>query len=361
VSSLDSCTSPVLIEGASISDPPVIGSVLSSDGGAGASNYILEGISQTASSCTADLNAGCDDIFLAGGSNVYFNQVTGGNITLLADSHVLVQNSTFGPCYAGTPATGNCTGNMKIDNGWVNCSGGTSNCSTTDVTFRNNTFQKFLDNLSGGHFECMFLRGGNEVMIDSNHFHICQLHAIFIQPADGSINKTIIQNNWIDETENTVSAAPYYDTSYNASDTNAQGVEFAGDGITGLTVRYNTLSDYTSIIQTSGSVSAGSDDYVYGNIAGQNGACISDVTYDYNIFLSGQATCGAHDTTVASLPLVNQGYGTEDFHLTCSSPAEGFVTPASSAYLLAYDHDLHWRGVAGPRDAGSESEASCGT
>jgi hypothetical protein len=206
----------------------------------------------------------------------------------------------------------------------------------------------------------MFLRGGTEVMLDANHFHTCQLHAVFIQPVS-SIGKTIIQNNWVDETENSVLTSPYYDRSYKASDTNAQGFEFAGDNITGLTIRYNTLSPYTSIIQTSGSVPAGSADYIYGNIAGENSGCIGNVTYGYNIYLNGQSTCAATDMTVSALPLVNQAYGSEDFHLTCDSAADGEVTGTSSPSILSYDKGLRWRATTGPHDAGSQGNDSCGT
>lgn len=368
VSGLDSCTSPILIEGASTGSPPVIGSVLSSEpaqtGAVGASNYILEGIDQTASSCTADGNVGCDEVFLAGGQNVVLNQIGGGSVGLFGDEHVLVEDSNFGPCFAGTPTTGDCTNNMKIDSDWTNCPDGGLACPTSNITYRNDTFQKFLANNSDtdlDHFECLFLRGGNEIMIDADHFDVCQLHAIFDQPTDGAPADTIIQNNWIDETTNSVLTSPYYDTTYNSGDANAQGIEFAGNGITGTTIRYNTLEQHTSILQTGGTVTSGSDDYIYGNIAGLNSGCIANVTYGYNIFLTGQTTCAGTDATVSSLPLVDQAYGAEDFHLTCGSTAEGFVTATSSGYTLAYDKDLAWRTAAGPREAGAESEANCGS
>ena len=77
---------------------------------------------KTATSCSSDQGGGCDNIFLAGGKNVYLNQISGGSVGIYGDQHVLVQNSTFGPCYSGTVATGDCTNNTKIDTNWVNCS-----------------------------------------------------------------------------------------------------------------------------------------------------------------------------------------------------------------------------------------------
>jgi hypothetical protein len=362
VSALDSCAAPVVMEGASTSSPPVIAGVTAQYVGTGASNFVLEGISQTATSCSSDQGGGCDNIFLAGGKNVYLNQISGGSVGIYGDQHVLVQNSTFGPCYSGTVATGDCTNNTKIDTNWVNCS---SSCPTSDVTFIGNSFNQFINN-GDSHFECIFLRGGNEIMIDSNHFHICQLQGIMIQPTDGSLNETVIQNNWLDEIENSVSSPPYYDTSYVAADTRSNAIDFAGNTATegqneaGIIIRYNSLNPYSAIMFDGGATPSGPNT-IYGNMAGVNSACIPNATYGYNIFLAGQQTCASTDTTVSSLPFVNAGYGSEDFHLTCNSPADGYVTATAASSILSYDKALTWRAAGGPRDAGSEDEASCGT
>ena len=339
---LDSCTTPVFFKGAA-GARPAFSNIDSEYTGAGASNFIIQHIdlSVAASGCvSAGSNTDCDTINLAGGHNVVIDDVTNGNVSLFGEAHVLVEDSRFGPCYGSFSSfpggTGGCTNNTKIDSG-------TGSVATNDVTFRNNTFTHFVDGgVGGGDFETMFARGGTDVMIDSNHFNNCELHCIFMQPTSRSMAGTTIQNNWFDETENSVVTPPYYDTSYSAKDANINSVEFGANtsgeqaNLSGVTIRYNSFGPYTGVSDT-GSTPAGPN-YIYGNVGGIN-TCVPNTTEAYNIWVNGQSTCSvASNTTVASLPFLNSTYGVEDFHLTCSSTAAGFVT--SSAYqTVGYDID----------------------
>ena len=46
------------------------------------------------------------------------------------------------------------------------------------------------------HFECMFIRGGTNITVDSNKFYDCQIYSIFIQDSYSAIDGVTIENNW---------------------------------------------------------------------------------------------------------------------------------------------------------------------
>jgi hypothetical protein len=188
-------------------------------------------------------------------------------------------------------------------------------------------------------------------MIDSNTFARCQLQTVFIQPATSTtdwLNYLTIQDNWIMQDEDSANNPRQY-----AIDTGSNN-----GPPDNVVVRYNSFDATSGITNSSGSVG---NMQIVGNIlpSTSTASCISGATYSYNIFL-GNGTCGT-GTTVSSLPYVNTTAGSQDFHLTCGNTADGYVTPSSGMAVLAYDKDGAWRNAAGPREAGSEGQGSCGT
>jgi hypothetical protein len=342
-SALDSCTAPVLMTPGP-GQSPTFGDINDGDflsNTPGGSNLIIYNVSLTGT------GGSTDRITAEDASNIVFESIHGGAFYVNDAHHLLIENSSFGPCATGTVASGGCHSNDKIDAGGFTAPG---HSNTTDVTVRGNTFHDFLCNSSGCHFECIFASGGTGIMIDSNTFERCQLQTVFIQPATSTanwLNYLTIQNNWVmqDEDSNNNPRAYAIDTGSNNGPPN------------NVVVRFNSFDSSSGITNSSGSVG---NMQIVGNILPWTGSCISGASYGFNIFVGGRA-CGTGDRTISSLPYVNSATGSQDFHLKCNSAANGSVVPTTGGYALAYDKDGAWRAVTGPREAGSEAEGSCGT
>jgi hypothetical protein len=360
---LDSCTSPVYFEAAA-GATPVFAGIDSGYAAKGASNYVIQHISLTEpqAACPAAVGAGnCDTVFLAGGRNVTLDDISGGGVRIFGATHVLVENSNLGPCYGGTVITGGCGASLTVDSGW----GG---YQTDDVTYRSNSIQNFIGNASTGDFACLSWRGGGDVMIDSNYFHHCERHAIYVQPTDGLCSggsgcpwDTIIQNNWFDEVLNGVAGCTALPCD---GSPRPDGVDFAAstayehENEQNIIVRYNSLGSGVGLMTESSSQSGnGAGNVAVGNIAGAQFGCVAGVTYADNVYGSG-AGCASSDTTVGTLPYLNSSQGTENLHTRCGSTATNYV-PADANQSVAYDMEGNVRPV-GAQDAGSLVEQSCG-
>jgi hypothetical protein len=341
---LDACTAPVVMT-AGPGQSPIFGEI--HDGNMltntpGGSNLVIYNVALTGASGSTDRITAED------ATNVVFEAIHGGAFYVNDAHHVLIENSSFGPCATGTVASGGCHSNSKIDAGGFTAPG---HVNTSDLTVRRNTFHDFSCNSSGCHFECIFVSGGTGIMIDSNTFERCQLQTVFIQPATSTanwLNYLTIQNNWIMQDEDSNNNPRQY-----AIDVGANNGPPAN-----VVVRYNSFDATSGVTNSSGS--AGNMQIV-GNILPWTGNCVAGASYGYNLFLTGRSTCGVGDRTASSPPYVNASVGAQDFHLRCAGPANGSVAPNSGSYILAYDRDGAWRSVSGPREAGSQAEASCGT
>jgi hypothetical protein len=205
----------------------------------------------------------------------------------------------------------------------------------------------------------MFINGGSNITIDSNKWSDDVGYPIGIEPTSVSVGPNItIQNNWFELGKNNGQQSAVNFSGYSSP--------MPSNTVSGVTIRYNSTSANIGSFATAFSISSGavnlSNIQVIGNI-GANNTCYSGWTYAYNIWSSANSgkACAATDRTVSTLPYVNGGIGTEDFHLTCGSIAQTFVTPNTSSYQLNYDIDGNVRSPVGPRTAGASAEASCGT
>jgi hypothetical protein len=308
-SAKDSCANPVLIQsapGATVT----FGMIDDNNAQKGASWLALKNINLTRV------------VNITGGHNVTLDGVSGGTVYIGGAQHVLIENSTFGPCYSGTPVTGSCTNNFKIDSSWQYTNGGPV-FGTDDITVIHNTIHNYINNAPppNDHFECTFVRGGQDIMIDSNHIHVCQHYGIMLQPVNAGPDgipgdNLVIQNNWIDETED-----------YGQTDNLRGAIDLGANTgqVVNTLIRYNSFASYDGVWLESALSGVGSGIRIYGNVGGNGwpngnyaGSCIPGVNYGYNIWRGGTA-CSSTDTTVATLPYVNQTDGSEDYHLNCGS------------------------------------------
>jgi len=329
----------------------------------GASNWTLQGVT-VSQAITLYPPAG----------NIVINDDQTGGYYIDGVNGLTVENSTIGPCYSA-PAAGQCGNNIKITSGWqqyVNGSYG-SPITTQNVTFEHDTIHDFLNNATGAanaHFECFFLGGGSNILIDSNKIIGCENYGIFMQPqpdesgaTTNAFGQVTIQNNWFGEIWNNDESG---DGIGQGSGTPNYAIDFGDNNssevISNILIRFNSFAPNTGVDSDGTNYPPGTNDYVIGNIGGNDyyadgtAGCVAGVTYAYNIWTT--YACSSTDAINATLPYLNTQTGSEDFHLTANSDAHDFVTPNTTNYQLGYDMDGNTRPTNGPRDTGSEQQTS---
>ena len=334
-SALDSFSSPVVFEaGPGVTRSTAVFGTINAgnyeeETTNGASHWTLQGVTVTRVVT-----------LMAPAQHVVINDVQGGTVYINGAQNVTVENSNWGPCYSGTPATGDCTSNFKIDPEWT-----VSGVAyyTTNIDIFRNEFYHFYNN-GQTHFECMFLNGGVNETVDSNKFMGCQNYGIFLQPYSGvGFTNLVIENNWFAETAGGEFNSRIYAVDFGTN----------GTAISNVLIRYNSFAADEGITDD-GENPPGTNDAVIGNIIGNSGTdCINGVTYAYNIW-NYSHTCGPGDRDISSLPYVDQAVGAENFHLIPGSIAADFVVPNAPDYELNYDLDGNARPAAGPRAGGAE-------
>jgi hypothetical protein len=268
--------------------------------------------------------------------DVTLQGIRGGSFYINGARHVVIEDSSFGPCYSGTAETGHCTSNSKIDASYD--SGGRT-YTTSDITLEHNVIHDYINN-ADSHFECLFLVGGDRILIDANVFSDCQNYGIFMQPYTGpGFAGLVIQNNL------------FYSTKGSNGSSRIYAVDFGGNGspIDNVLIRFNSFAPTQGITDDGGP--PGSGDVIIGNIVGYSGTspCIAGVTYVHNVQLG--ARCGPSDIAVRRLPYAS-GPGPTDFSLTSHSVARG-VVPASDTRGVPTDFHGHPRSAGKPGDAGA--------
>jgi hypothetical protein len=275
VPSKDSCTSPVVMEAAP-GAVAVFGVIGNYNNMPGPSWVVFRNLSMTGTK----LGFGGSNGFYVNGSHVTLDRITGGAFLVQGGRDVLIENSTFGPCSSSDDGTTDCNLDAKVDN--------TVAPYTAGVTIRNNTFKQFRVTRSGDHWECLFIRGGQDIMVDSNRFHVCQNYGIFFQPTSGSpdgigADHTVVQNNWFDEIGGYQGVA------------RQTGVDIA-PYVKNTLIRYNSF-DQNSTITGNIAGNRGRHVRVYGNTgalkwAFNYGFCVPGVLYSHNRWYTGGANLG---------------------------------------------------------------------
>jgi hypothetical protein len=271
--------------------------------------------------------------------HITLRRIHGGSFYVDGAQDVVIEGSSFGPCYSGTPQTGHCTHNSKIDPSYQ--SGGKTYL-TSDVTIRHNVLHDFVND-ADSHFECLFLAGGARIAINSNVFSGCENYGIFLQPYAGiGFTGLVIQNNL------------FYGTRGGNGSSRIFALDFGGNGapIDNVVIRYNSFAPNQGITNDGGPV-PGSGNLVIGNIVGYSGSkpCIAGVTYAYNVQLG--ARCGPSNVAVRRLPYVDATAGSPDFRLRPRSVARGLVPASNAAADVLRDFYGHARPSRSRRDAGA--------
>jgi hypothetical protein len=269
--------------------------------------------------------------------DVTLEGIHGGSFYIVGAQHVVIENSSFGPCYSGATPTGYCTNNSKIDASYQ--SGGRT-YTTSDIAVRHNIIHDYIND-ADSHFECLFLAGGDHILIDANVFSDCENYGIFMQPYTGlGFAGLVIQNNLFSSTRASNGSSRIY------------ALDFGGNGnsIDNVLIRFNSFATDEGITDDGGP--PGSGDVVIGNIVGYSGTspCVAGVTYAYNVELD--ARCGPTDSAVRRLPYLRAGSASVDFNLKPDSVARGLV-PARDARGVSRDLYGHPRLAGKPLDAGA--------
>jgi hypothetical protein len=385
-SSLDNCAENVVFQAAPglSRSQVVIGndngqSIDSGDSGQPSSDWTLQDVTVTneiqLEACEYSSDAGSCS---SPSHGITINDIQGGAMFVWAED-MTIENSNFGPCYNLISLTSGSNDNSAPSpsyspNPSVKCNQNIKGFGANTV-FRNNVVHDFLDDDSNtyyDHFECMFLGQDVNVTIDSNEFYDCQIYAIFIQNAGPG--PLTIQNNWFWASQGGMGACTSNGNcpAENAGGNNNWAITDGDNGSGSCTATTNVLIRYNSFDPASGfsnqSASAcgspGSTWRFVGNVMGQGG-CQGSATYEYNVWLDGQSTCGTGDVSTSSDPFVrtgDSGSTLDDLNLTCgTNPAHSLVTPNTSDYQLNYDIAGNARNTSGPRDAGASADTACGT
>ena len=384
---LDSCSQPVVFQAApGLSRSQVVlgndaqNSIDTGDSGNPASDFTVQNVTVTSNITLLACNGNTASCSNPGPShNVTINNVQGGSLFINANN-VTVENSNLGPCYnlislpSGQTNNNGYPGPSYSPNPAVKCNSNIKIAGGSGLVFKNNVVHDFLDDDSNGaynHFECMFVAAGSNITIDSNKFYDCQIYSIMIQDFGGPITGLTIENNWIWANQGGMLGCTSNGNcpAENAGGTDEDAINFANSDnqTTNVLIRYNSFDPCCGIGQE-GSV-IGANTRAMGNILGPAaGHCISGITFSYNLWESGQSTCGTGDRSTSTNPFVTTGnYGStlDDLHLgpspCTSNPAANLVTPNTSDYQLNYDIDNNARNTSGPRDAGASAQTSCGT
>jgi hypothetical protein len=270
--------------------------------------------------------------------DVTLRGIHGGSFYVDGAQHVLIEGSTFGPCFSGVPQSGHCTNNSKIDASYQ--SGGRT-YTTSDVVVRHNVLHHYVND-ADSHFECLFLAGGDGITIDANVFADCENYGIFMQPyTEVGFAGLVIENN------------VFYSTQASNGSARIYALDFGGNGspIDNVLIRFNSFAPNEGI--TDDGAPPGSGDVVLGNIVGYSGTkpCIAGVTYAYDIELD--ARCGPTNVAVRRLPYADRSAGAAAFSLTPSSVARGLVPAGNASADVPTDFFGTPRPAGKRRDAGA--------
>jgi hypothetical protein len=281
------------------------------------------------------------DVAMFTAQHITLDGINGGSVYVRGTQHVLVQNSDLGPCQSSGPNV--CQSNNKVD---TPLQGETE---ANDITFKNNIIHDSTITNVNDHFECFFIRGGNNLTFDWNKFYNCWTYDLMFQSLT-PITMTL-QNNWFGL------------TSQFGGGSRQSAICYCGGQVGSVMMRYNSFAPGESFVTENGNppgtVTA------IGNIFGSSGSrpdydCPGNVTFDYNVWLGG-SSCGTHAVNAgANLPYINSAnVGPNwDYHLSGSggTVADNLVTPTTANYVVSTDIDGDTRSA--PRDAGADERTN---
>jgi hypothetical protein len=179
------------------------------------------------------------------------------------------------------------------------------------------------------HSECIAAYSGVNVTIRNSTFDNCEPFGIFLAPGEGEVaTGYTIENNVFTNSAGVPMSAHIKTRSEPGSD------------CTGLTVRFNTFLDDNVISECSGG------DIRWTSNVFELGGCGEIGRFDHNVWLEGEARCGADE----NLRVSDLGV-TDDGRLTDGSPAVE-AGDALAAPLADIDGDLRLFGAA--PDAGAD-------
>ena len=210
------------------------------------------------------------------------------------------------------------------------------------------------------HAGGLFLISGHEITIENSRFERNVVYQIQVQDFTsraccgmtfGPPRNVVIQNNWFGPPVTGVN-----DPGGDTTDDNQPELQLDprnGACWTNWLIRYNSFRRGPAL--GFDSVPCFHNVRVIGNIGAHPGLqCFYDtpgLMWAYNAWIGGH--CGSTDTTLTSLPYVNQTIGHEDYHLT-GGPAQDLVTGAGPDYVLRRDIDGDGRPRGPARDAGAD-------
>lgn len=282
--------------------------------------------------------------------DVTLDQVSGKSFYMNGIQDVIVSNSDWGPCLSTVQPCGN----NKID--WPGNVGSPGAGQRNDnIHIFGNTFHDYGLGQVGDHFECMFLSGGTNIVIERNVFQKCVFFDIFIQPAtsQSNYNGLRIINNWFDEPWD-AATIPF------GNQTRQTAVEFSprGNILTDVDLSFNSFYT-TGIVSDDVGDAVYSDFNIVGNIFDQAGGCSqpTGVYFDYNVLNSVSPTCpGTHN--VYNVPWVYNNVSHlpgGDWHLAGGTTAADNLIPTSvTGGCPSVDFDNQVRPAATNCDAGSD-------
>lgn len=209
-----------------------------------------------------------------------------------------------------------------------------------NITFDGVAFHDIgRDNCPGCHIECLFIQEATNVTIKNGSFQRCAVMDIYVSGqglgagGSGNVTNLVIENNWFDTpTSNGTNALRMNPDTAVIVNPNIRNNSFAGG-----TISFDPAGTYTNGKLT------GNIGYLAGGVCQPSGW-----THSYNVWSSGDDTCGTGDTTSSDFGFVDQdGF---DLHITSSSPAKNHGDPSN---YPATDRDGELR-PQGTVDAGAD-------
>ena len=285
-----------------------------------------------------------------GGEHVLVDEQHGALVQVEADDHVVVENSRFGPCEIDDETRASEYPSKPKGRGTAAypCGGADNKVleRAANVVLRHNLFDEFT--IEHGHGECLFVKGGDNVVIEGNRFQTCQLYGIFLQPGSGSpIENLTMQNNWFANTESASNPGPvgHRDTALTFGIHESLTVDH-------VLISYNSFGAEESATNEEGTRDEPKDTKVIGNIQGTTVECQAGFTYSYNFFTGSLESCGVG--AVGAVPYVSDARTSPDYTLTSgATAAKGLVEDREASDQVEWDYYGNRRSSTGPWNAGA--------
>lgn len=267
-------------------------------------------------------------------------------------NYITIKGGDYGQCYLEPSITGSANDCVsKIDAG-VN----THDVTVDGVVLHDYWYSQGCFDIPGAdcHHECLYVNAFSNFTFKNNEVYNCEQHDLFMTEngpdATAGWDNTLIENNWF--------GPSFQGTSYGCTSDcqNAKALvlghceySVAGDGYdyNGLTVRFNSVSQYGNIGHDPSAPCSVNNAVIYGNIMGKvNCNESSEFTNSYNVYIDnsttgdGSGTCGTNGVSVASAPYVTANLTSINYHLSGaagSTSADNLVPTSVGSGCPAFD------------------------